>query len=116
MADTAITVRSLRRLDSLVEEHILKGFSKEILDRNPELAPKYSTWLGLESVIRNREDAGYRWEIGGCSGESWVTIWPENSVMFDGRAFVAEHEFAPVAFNIAALASAGCRVELELED
>jgi hypothetical protein len=112
MTGTAITVRTLRQLDALVEEHILKGFSKEILDRNPELAPKYSTWLGLEPVIRNREDAGFEWSIGRNFFGFYSAVRTRDVV----EQYCGDSGSAPVAFCLAALASVGVRVELELED
>jgi hypothetical protein len=115
MTDSIITVRTLRQLDGLVEEHIIKVFSKETLDRNPELAPKYSTWLGLEPVIRNREESGYRWECGSIAGWCWANLEPVNAVLAENSPeYFSEGQSVPVAFCLAALASVGVRVKLEL--
>jgi hypothetical protein len=117
MTDTAITVRTLRQLDALVEEHIIKVFSKETLARNPELAPKYSTWLGLEPVIRSREDAGFWVSIEGACGLGMTPDVPDAAFHKMGGTQESGYATAPtipIAVCLAALASVGVRAKLEL--
>lgn len=109
-----ITVRSLRELDTLVAEHITKPFSKAVLNHNPGLAPEYTTWAGMDLLITNRKNAGYQWRIQwGYPGQA-DEYAAELSL---GKATHSRYaRSAPIALCLAALASAGCRVRLELED
>jgi hypothetical protein len=118
MTDTAIIVRTIRQLDSLVEEHIIKGFSKEILDRNPGLAPKYSTWLGLEPVVRNREGSGYWWLVASPQrpGEPYMAeLIPHGKMPHEVNSFARSGPTEPITRCLAALASVGVRVRCDLD-
>ena len=111
---TEITVQSLRELDALVAEHVTKVFSKAVLDCNPDLAPDYITWAGMDLVIRSLEKAGYQWRIQRVHPGQADEYAAELSL---GKATHSRYaRSGPIALCLAALASAGCRVRLELED
>lgn len=125
--ENEIVCRSLRHLDALVAEHVTQleaqyvanGYPKGCLKRNPGAIPHYTTWPGLEPVIRNREEAGYFWEFYQESDALMRKAWTVGLVILDSmgdRELVASghHNTAPTAACIAALASARCRVRLEL--
>jgi hypothetical protein len=115
-ATETITVRSLSQLSQLVAQHITKPFLPRAIARNPGIVPDYHTWAGMESVIRVMEDEGYRWDISGpVGGDYSVYIFSTDAVMFDGSPdYSGKAEQAPVAFCLAALASRGINVRLEL--
>jgi len=74
--------------------------------------PHYTTWPGLEPVIRNREEAGYKWGVNLRQPGQVDEYYAE--VEKDGIYRVKYARTAPIAFCLAALSSAGCRVRLEL--
>jgi hypothetical protein len=73
--------------------------------------PHYSGWGGLESVIRNRGEAGCGWSIDRRCPVTIATV--VESIYGES---LAEHPHPPIAFCLAALDSAGCRVRLELNE
>ena len=125
--ENEIIVRSLRDLDALVAEHVM-GIKPPTRPGVIFTPARYTTWACLESVIRNREEAGFSWSIEmlepgryGCI--LWNQLLPKPDVLWvDGfslrraniPAFLGSGPDNAVSFNIAALASAGIRVKLEL--
>lgn len=112
----AIVCRSLADLNMLIAEHITKPFPVDVLRRNPGIVEDYTTWAGVEAVIRwciaqeytytlERQQANSCWLGGSCR----VTI---NTG--PGKYVAGHGEAESVAFCLAALASAGVRVRLEL--
>ena len=113
MSDAVVIVRSRQRLNELVAQHITKPFSADVLALNPGLVPDYTTWAGMELVIRNREEAGFAWDmVYGNPTNYAVTIYDRYCNVLGQEL----HKDKSVAFCLAALASAGCRVKLELDE
>jgi hypothetical protein len=121
---TEVTCRSLRELDALVAEYVTKledqyvanGYTAGCLKRNSEAIPHYTTWAGLESVVPKVEEVGLIWHWGILTnGGYWVDLWlPESDYMADLPEVSTTHKDKAVAFCLAALASVGVRVKLEL--
>jgi hypothetical protein len=79
--------------------------------------PHYTTWPGLEPVIRNREEAGYWVSMEGACGLGMTPDEPDaafHKMRRTQEASYATGPTIPIAVCLAALASAGCRVRLEL--
>lgn len=123
-----ITVKTLRELDALVAEHVMqleasyiaKGYPAGCIKRNPSAIPQYSTWEGVEAVIKNREQAGCWVCING--GSSDLGLNPNNpDAAFMPKGSTRESGYAagptiPIAVCLAALASIDVAVKLELGD
>jgi hypothetical protein len=75
------------------------------------LVPHYTTWEEIGSVIQNREKAGFDWRMD--SGHGVYVCWTGNNISAKlGHSYKASS--IPIAFCLAALASVGVNVKLEM--
>jgi hypothetical protein len=89
------------------------NFSRDRFDWSHTLH-HYTTWAELEAVIRNREEAGYAWDME-CRhqyGNYAATLYS----LEDGRYWQQVHQDKAVALCLAALASVGLNVTYSPEE
>jgi hypothetical protein len=100
---------------SLIQPELYKGDIDAMPRRFTDwyrVVPHYTTWAGMESVIRVIEAEGWGWELDREErGDAyWAVLRRGYSEIFESSG-----NTAPVAFCLAALASRGVNVRLELE-
>ena len=107
--EASYTIRSLRKLDALVAEHVIKKTG---------VVPAYTTWAGVEAVVKNREQAGFHWLVKSPfqDGEPyWAGLTPKGVSGWNGKPdFYQSGSAEPIARCLAALASEGVQVNTEL--
>ena len=142
MATETNVVRSLRELDALVAENLMGWHKVECLDgfvlspddctpfrltvaqihklRLVQKLPAYTTWAGVEAVVKNREQAGFHWLVKSPfeDGEPyWAGLTPKGVSGWNGKPdFYCSGQTEPIARCLAALASAGVGGRFELGD
>ena len=73
--------------------------------------PAYTSWAGVDAVIKNRADAGFSWSLGSTGKLYLATLTP----LKDSSDYIERiHSIKEVAFCLVALASVECHVRLEL--
>lgn len=110
--EEAVSDRDFERLEKVPDKTQWDTNTRKLWDY---WLPYHSTWSGLELLVSNREEAGFQWTLGGINGADLfgACLWPKGS-LDDYGEFSSEHPSVPIAFCLAALASVGCNVRLEL--
>jgi hypothetical protein len=109
-----IICRSLRELDALIDVHL---FGVKVPKRRGivHTPPRYTTYAGMESVVKDREDVGLFLTLGdlryyGVDDGGHYEAGFRNAQ----GAFFGRWRNIPVAVCLAALASVGVQVELNM--
>ena len=111
-----VICRSRQHLNQLVAQHVTKIFSAYVLASNPDLAPDYTTWAGVEAVVQAMEREGFWVTIEGASGVGMTPNTPDAAFHKMGNTHEAGYSIAPsipIAVCLAALAAKGVEVSFE---
>jgi hypothetical protein len=111
---TTVICRSLRELDALIDIHL---FGVKVPKRRGivHTPPCYTTYAGMESVVTNRVTASLRFSIDHDDEGAYATLFPNSAVLNDDSPeWQASASDIPVAVCLAALASVGVQVELNM--